>query len=64
MINGNVPSLRPLRSFPLMAGMMATWYSHREHRGRRDDKWECTVAAPVALVPVDGWFAGNLVLLF
>jgi hypothetical protein len=26
MVNGNVPPLRPLRLFPLIAGLPANWY--------------------------------------
>ncbi len=26
MVNGNVPLLRPLRPFRLIAGLMANWY--------------------------------------
>jgi hypothetical protein len=26
MVNGNVPPLRPLRLFPLIAGLLANWY--------------------------------------
>jgi hypothetical protein len=27
MVNGNVPLLRPLRLFRLIAGLMANWYA-------------------------------------
>jgi|GEM_PF-4831718 len=73
MIHGNVPPLRQLPTFPLIAGLMANGYelpgcliricysSHRVHRVHRDDERARAVLAPVEHVPVDCRIAGKRV---